>query len=115
MNSKAKIADDAHQSYLAQVTIYNENQHLYYEQQLPSLLSDLQQYDSQHSDQTKQVYRQFIQAHQEVLPRIQTCLNEMSKQTEQINAMVDENRVIDEYKSGYGIPEDYQPVRRKEC
>ena len=113
MNSKAKSADDAQQNYLSQVNIYNQNQHVFYEQELPHLLTDLQHADSQHSDQLKEIFREFIRSHSEVLPRIQVCLQEMSKKTEEIDAIADENRLIDEYKSGYTIPEDYQPVKSR--
>lgn len=111
MNFKAKLSDDAHTSYSSQVASYNESQRLFYERQLPTILSDLQLFDGKHSDDLKHNYRHFIQAHAEVLPRIQACLDEMSKQTEQISSMADAQTVIEEYKTGYAIPEDHQPVR----
>ena len=111
MNFKAKLSDDAHTSYSSQVASYNDGQRLFYERQLPTILSDLQIFDGKHSDDLKDNYRQFIQAHAEVLPRIQACLDEMSKQTEQISSMADAQVVIEEYKTGYTIPDDHQPVR----
>jgi hypothetical protein len=111
MTTKTKISDDAHIHYSSYVSLYNDTQRLFYERQLPSILSDLQQLDGKRSDELKHVYIEFIQSHAEVLPRIQTCLDEMSKQTEQLNSYTDAQIVIDEYKSGYAIPDDRKVVR----
>ncbi|CAF0759622.1 unnamed protein product [Adineta ricciae] len=110
MTSKTKICDDAHTNYSSQVSLFNDTQRLFYERQLPSILTDLQQLDNKRSDELKDVYIKFIQSHAEVLPRIQRCLDEMTKQTEQLNACTDAQVVIEEYKSGYGIPEDEKEI-----
>jgi hypothetical protein len=110
MTVKSKICDDAHTNYSSYVSLYNDNQRLFYERQLPSILTDLQQLDKKRSDELKNIYFDFIQSHMEVLPRIQRCLEEMSKQTEQLNSAVDAQVVIDEYKSGYAIPDDQKVV-----
>jgi hypothetical protein len=111
MTTKSKISDDAHINYSSYVSLYNDTQRLFYERQLPSILSDLQQLDGKRSDELKHVYIEFIQSHAEVLPRIQTCLDEMSKITEQLNSYTDAQIVIEEYKSGYAIPDDEREVR----
>jgi uncharacterized protein (DUF885 family) len=111
MTSKCKICDDAHTNYSCQVSLYNDTQRIFYERQLPSILSDLQQLDKKRSDELKTIYYYFIQSHIEVLPRIQACLNEMSKQTDQLNSYTDSQVVIDEYKTGYAIPDDQKVVR----
>ena len=113
MTSKTKVCDDAHTNYSSQVSLFNDTQRLFYERQLPSILTDLQQLDNKRSDELKDVYIKFIQSHAEVLPRIQRCLDEMTKQTEQLNACTDAQVVIEEYKSGYGIPEDEKEVNCK--
>ncbi|CAM4750843.1 unnamed protein product [Rotaria magnacalcarata] len=110
MTSKSKLCDDAHATYSSQVSMYNDIQRLFYEQQLPSILSDLQQLDGKRSDELKNIYFHFIQSHAEVLPRIKRCLDEMTIQTEQLNPYSDAQIVIDEYKSGYGIPIDEKVV-----
>jgi formin-binding protein 1 len=110
MNSKGKLSTDAQTHYQSQMSVYNESQRLFYGQQLPRILIDLQTYASQHSDQLKHVYQQSIQAHVDVLPRIQICLNEIVKQVDSIDSTCDANMVIDEYKSGYTIPDDHKPV-----
>lgn len=110
MNSKAKLADEARETYLLQVKTFNQHQNIFYEKDLPQLLIDLQQFDQRNSDRLKEIFRDFIRSHSEVLPRIQICLNEMLKKTEEIDSIADENRVIDEFKTGYPIPEDYQPI-----
>ena len=115
MTSKSKICDDAHGNYTAQVSLFNDNQRLFHERQLPSILSDLQRLDSRRSDELKDVYIKFIQSHVEVLPRIQRCLDEMTKQTEQLHATSDAQVVIEEYKSGYGIPDDEKEVKNDRC
>ena len=110
MTSKSKISDDAHSNYSAHVSLFNDTQRLFHERQLPNILSDLQQLDSKRNDELKDVYIKFIQSHVEVLPRIQRCLEEMNKQAERLNANADARTVIDEYKSGYAIPEDEKEV-----
>ncbi|CAF2144020.1 unnamed protein product [Rotaria magnacalcarata] len=110
MTSKSKICDDAHTNYSSHVSLFNETQSLFYERQLPNILSELQQLDGKRSDELKDVYIKFIQSHAEVLPRIQRCLDEMTKQTEQLNANTDAHAVIEEYKSGYAIPDDQKEV-----
>ncbi|CAF2578840.1 unnamed protein product [Rotaria sp. Silwood2] len=111
MTLKSKTCDDAHTNYTSQVSQYNDTQRLFYGQQLPSILLDLQELDGKRSDELKKIYFHFIQSHSEVLPRIQRCLDEMSKQTEQLNSYTDSQIVIDEYKSGYAIPNDEKVVR----
>jgi hypothetical protein len=111
MTFKSKISDDAYLNYSSQVSLYNDTQRIFYERQLPSILSDLQQLDRKRSDELKNIYFHFIQTHLEVLPRIQTCLDEMSKQTEQVNSYTDAQVVIDDYKTGYAIPDDQKVVR----
>ena len=113
MTSKSKICDDAHSNYSAQVSLFNDTQHLFYERQLPSILTDLQHLDGKRSDELKDVYVKFIQSHAEVLPRIQRCLEEMTKQAEQLNSQSDAQVVIEEYKSGYIIPDDEKEVDRR--
>ncbi|CAF0941527.1 unnamed protein product [Rotaria sordida] len=110
MTFKTKTCDDAHINYSSQVSQYNDIQHLFYEQQLPNILLDLQQLDQKRSDELKNIYFHFIQSHVEVLPRIQRCLDEMSKQMEQLNSYNDSQVVIDEYKSGYTIPSDEKVI-----
>lgn len=110
MTSKVKTCDEAHANYSSYVSLYNDTQHLFYEQQLPNILSDLQQLDGKRTVELQDVYFHFIQSHAEVLPRIQRCLDEMSKQTEQINSYADSQVVIDEYKSGYALPNDEKVV-----
>ncbi|CAF0972562.1 unnamed protein product [Rotaria sp. Silwood1] len=110
MTLKSKICDDAHTNYSSYVSQYNDTQRLFYEQQLPSILIDLQQLDGKRSDELKHIYFHFIQSHTEVLPRIQRCLEEMSKQTEQLNLYADSQVVIDEYKTGYTIPSDIKVI-----
>jgi len=111
MTLKNKICDDAHTNYSSQVSLYNDTQHLFYERQLPSILCDLQKLDGQRSNELKNIYFHFTQSHVEVLPRIQTCLDEMSKQIEQLNSYADAQIVIDQYQSGYAIPDDQKVVR----
>jgi hypothetical protein len=111
MTIKTKICDDAHVNYSSTVSLYNDTQRLFYERQLPSILNEFQQLDKKRSDEIKAIYFDFIQSHMEVLPRIQRCLEEMSKQTEQLNSGADAQVVIEEYKSGYAIPEDQKVVR----
>jgi hypothetical protein len=111
MTTKSKICDDAHINYSSQLSLFNDTQRLFHERQLPSILTDLQQLDGKRSDELKDVYIKFIQSHAEVLPRIQRCLDEMTKQAEQLNANTDAQVVIEEYKSGYVIPEDEKEVR----
>jgi hypothetical protein len=111
MTLKTKICDDAHANYSSQVSLYNDTQRVFYERQLPSILTDLQQLDNKRSDELQRIYFYFIQSHMEVLPRIQACLDEMSKQTKQLNAQTDAQVVIDEYKTGYTIPDDQKVVR----
>ncbi|CAF2834271.1 unnamed protein product [Rotaria sp. Silwood2] len=110
MTLKSKTCDDAHTNYTSQVSQYNDTQRLFYGQQLPSILLDLQELDGKRSDELKKIYFHFIQSHSEVLPRIQRCLDEMSKQTEQLNSYTDSQIVIDEYKSGYAIPNDEKVI-----
>ena len=110
MTSKSKICDDARTNYSSHVSLFNDAQRLFYERQLPSILTDLQQMDGKRSEELKDVYIKSIQSHAEVLPRIQRCLEEMTKQAEQLNANTDAHVVIDEYKSGYAIPEDEKEV-----
>ncbi|CAF2978606.1 unnamed protein product [Rotaria sp. Silwood2] len=110
MTFKSKTCDDAHTNYTSQVSQYNDTQRLFYGQQLPSILLDLQELDGKRSDELKKIYFHFIQSHSEVLPRIQRCLDEMSKQTEQLNSYTDSQIVIDEYKSGYAIPNDEKVI-----
>jgi hypothetical protein len=110
MTTKSKICDDAHTNYSSHVSLFNDTQHLFYERQLPSILTDLQQLDGKRSDELKDVYIKFIQSHKEVLPRIQRCLDEMTTQTEQLHANTDAQVVIEEYKSGYAIPDDEKEV-----
>jgi thyroid hormone receptor interactor 10 len=107
---KSKTCDDAHTNYSTHVSLYNDTQRSFYERQLPSILTDLQQLDGKRSDELKDVYIKFIQSHAEVLPRIQRCLDEMTKQTEQLNANTDAQVVIEEHKSGYAIPDDEKEV-----
>jgi hypothetical protein len=111
MTLKSKICDESHTNYSSQVSLYNDIQRMFYERQLPNILCDLQQIDRKRSDELKIVYFHFIQSHLEVLPRIQACLIEMSKQTEQVNSYTDAQVVIDEYKTGYVIPDDQKVVR----
>ncbi len=110
MTLKTKICDDAHTNYSSQVSSYNDSQRVFYERQLPTILTDLQQLDCQRSEELKTIYFHFIQSHLEVLPRIQTCLNEMFQQTEQMNSQADAQIVINEYKTGYAIPDDQRVV-----
>lgn len=110
MTIKSKICDESHTNYSSQVSIYNDTQRIFYERQLPAILLDFQQLDKKRSDELKIIFFHFIQSHAEVLPRIQSCLHEMSKQTEQINSYSDALVVIDEYKTGYMIPDDQQVV-----
>ena len=111
MTLKSKACDEAHANYATQVSLYNDTQRIFYERQLPSILSDLQQLDRKRSNELRENYLHFIQSHAEVLPRIQRCLDEMLKQTEQINSYADAQIIIDEYKSGYAIPNDEKVVR----
>ncbi|CAF0920374.1 unnamed protein product [Adineta steineri] len=110
MTSKSKTCDDAHAIYSSQVSLFNDTQRLFHERQLPSILTDLQQLDAKRSDELKDVYVKFIQSHAEVLPRIQRCLDEMTKQAEQLNANTDAQVVIEEHKSGYAIPDDEKEI-----
>lgn len=111
MTSKGKICDDAHANYSCQVSVYNDVQRLFYEQQLPSILTELQQLDGKRLDQLKYIYFNFIESQVEVLPRIKRCLDEMSKQAETLNSFTDEQNIVDEYKTGYAIPSDEKVVR----
>ena len=111
MTIKTKICDEAHTNYSTQVSTYNDTQRVFYERQLPSILTDLQRLDYKRSDELQRIYFQSIQSHFEVLPRIQACLDEMSKQAKQLNAQTDSHVVIDEYKTGYTIPDDQKVVR----
>ena len=110
MTVKSKISDDAHTNYSNQVSVYNDTQRSFYERQLPSILCDLQQLDDKRSNDLKKVYSNFVQSHMEVLPRVQRCLDEMSKQIEQLNPAADAQVVINEYQTGYAIPDDQKPV-----
>ena len=110
MTTKSKVCDDAHTTYAAQVSTYNDAQRLFYERQLPSILSDLQLLDGKRSDELKNVVGQFLQSHLDILPRIQLCLDEMAKQNEQSSSFTDALMVIEQYRSGYAIPDDQRVV-----
>ncbi|UJR21560.1 hypothetical protein I4U23_024643 [Adineta vaga] len=110
MTLKTKISDDAHTNYSTQVSVYNDTQRSFYERQLPSILCDLQQLDGKRSNDVRKIYSHFIQSHMEVLPRVQRCLEEMSKQIEQLNPCADAQVVINEYQTGYAIPDDQKPI-----
>ncbi|CAF4884442.1 unnamed protein product, partial [Rotaria socialis] len=62
MTSKSKVCDDAHATYSSQVSMYNDTQRLFYEEQLPSILSNLQQLDGKRSNELKNIYFNFIQS-----------------------------------------------------
>lgn len=111
MTIKSRICDEAHVNYSSQVSLYNDTQRVFYERQLPAILTDLQQLDFKRSEELKTIFFHSIQSHAEVLPRIQTCLDEMFKQTEQLNSQNDSQIVINEYKTGYTIPDDQKVVR----
>ena len=111
MTIKTKICDEAHSNYSSQVVLYNDTQRIFYERQLPTILNDLQQLDMKRSEELKTVLFHSIQSHAEVVPRIQTCLDEMFKQIEQLNALNDSQIVINELKTGYVIPDDQKVVR----
>lgn len=111
MSIKVKTSDEQRVLYVKQVSSFNENRKIFYEQQLPSVLNELQNNEAKHSDDFKQACQDYMKAHSEVLPRIQSCLTEISKKTDEINAAKDTDAVIEEYRTGLPVPGDVQPVR----
>ncbi|CAF1019187.1 unnamed protein product, partial [Didymodactylos carnosus] len=110
MTIKSKLCDESKTNYSTNVQAFNEVQRIFYERQLPSVLNDLQETDHKRSNELKDCYFKFIQSNLEVLPRVEKCLEEMHKQTQLINSIQDCNIVIDDYKSGYLIPDDQKEI-----
>ncbi|CAF0916415.1 unnamed protein product, partial [Didymodactylos carnosus] len=110
MTTKSKLCDESKTNYSLNVKSFNDVQRIFYERQLPSVLNELQEIDCKRSNELKDCYFKFIQSNMEVLPRIEKCLEEMHKQTQLINSIQDCNLVIDDYKSGYLIPDDQKEI-----
>ena len=96
-NKKTRVLDDAKAQYAHQLIKTNNAQQDYYDNQLPSVLNNLQDVFVDNMNVFKSVVGKCVMQEQSVIPIISTCHSEMMKIVTSVDADTDTNIVINRW------------------
>ncbi|XP_054714349.1 formin-binding protein 1-like isoform X2 [Uloborus diversus] len=103
---KNRTCEDNKTDYANQLQKTNELQRIHYNDLMPNMFQQLQDMEERRIACIQNVMKRTADAHKQVLPIIQTCLNGIIGAAESINPREDSLLVIEKYKSGYSPPDD---------
>lgn len=110
MVDKRTICDQARDEYIQAVDRLNIAKCQFYKFDSPQVFRELQNFEETRVNRVKSCLDTYVQCHEEVLPRIRSCLDGMLKASASISFPSDARRVIDFFHSGYQQPPDEVPV-----
>ncbi|KRZ73537.1 Formin-binding protein 1-like, partial [Trichinella papuae] len=105
--SKSQQANDAKSTYALELSKTNESQHQFYTELLPSVLEKLREMDEDRILKIQHLFQSCVEVEKSTLPIILRCLEGMLKEVDKISSAADSQLVIERYRSGYGLPEDF--------
>ncbi|KAL1237277.1 Formin-binding protein 1-like [Trichinella spiralis] len=105
--SKSQQANDAKSTYALELSKTNESQHQFYTELLPSVLEKLREMDEDRILKIQHLFQSCVEVEKSTLPIILRCLDGMLKEVDKISSAADSQLVIERYRSGYGLPEDF--------
>ncbi|GFT47830.1 formin-binding protein 1-like [Trichonephila clavipes] len=108
LNSIAKLqtSEDSKTDYSNQLQKTNEAQRQHYSELMPKVFQDLQDMDEKRIICIQTLFKQTTEAHRQVLPFINKCLDEIDRAADSIDPKADSDIVVGKLKSGYQPPGD---------
>ncbi|KAL7675801.1 hypothetical protein ACOME3_002065 [Neoechinorhynchus agilis] len=110
MNKRNTECEQIRLEYSAQVERFNDAKNAFYREDLVRVFGELEEFNSNKINQLKECFKRFVDAHSQVVPRVQDCLTQMSEAVVMVNADVDSVCLMDNLKTGYSHPENQAPV-----
>jgi hypothetical protein len=104
---KLRQCDSFKADYANHLCDANKVKSKYYDEQLPSVLKNLQLLEERRLNAFKDFLKDTILIETEVIPRIERCYNEMTNAANKISDENDVEIVVQLFKTGYTIPPDH--------
>lgn len=104
---KLRTCDSLKADYANHLCEANKVKGKYYNEQLPSVLSNLQMLEEKRINSYKEYLIDSISIETEVMPRIEKCYKEMMNASNRISPANDVDVVVQLFKTGYKIPTDH--------
>ena len=102
--SRVDLAKANYKNHLRETNIAKKQ---FYEEQLPEIMKKLQSLEERRIKSFKEYLNDSVTCEIKLLPRIQKCYNEIQAEINRITSEKDVEIIIDFFKSGYKIPDDY--------
>ncbi|XP_055947217.1 formin-binding protein 1-like isoform X4 [Argiope bruennichi] len=104
--AKQQACEDCKTDYSNQLQKTNEAQRQHYNELMPKVFQDLQEMDEKRIISVQAIFKQTTEAHRQVLPFINKCLDEIDRAADSIDPKGDSDVVVGKLKSGYQPPGD---------
>jgi formin-binding protein 1 len=104
---KLRTCDSLKADYANHLCEANKVKGKYYNEQLPSVLNNLQMLEEKRINSYKEYLIDSISIETEVMPRIEKCYKEMMNASNRISPANDVDVVVQLFKTGYKIPTDH--------
>ncbi|KAF7637541.1 hypothetical protein Mgra_00003057 [Meloidogyne graminicola] len=107
-NNKSTICEQGKQNYAAQLSSTNQAKNDFYNILLPKLLEEMRQLEIERIDFTRQIMLESVKAETDVFHIIQRCYEDMNKAINTINPEHDTLLLVEQTKTGYAHPADFE-------
>uniref|UniRef100_A0A5S6QVQ9 SH3 domain-containing protein n=1 Tax=Trichuris muris TaxID=70415 RepID=A0A5S6QVQ9_TRIMR len=105
--SRTQQADDTKATYASELEKTNNYQKQFYSELLPNVLQKLQQMDEDRITQVRRLFCMCVEVESSVIPIVQRCFDGMLKEANKVDPATDSRTLVDRYRSGYGLPEEF--------
>lgn len=118
LRQKEQTAEECRNTYILQLEKCNAFRRNHLDSDMPALFSELQDMNGRRINKYKELLGQFAECNRRVNPVVNTCLDNITKASDNVNAEEDNQRIVDTLKTGFPIPgnldfEEYQGKHNK--
>lgn len=118
LRQKEQTAEECRNTYILQLEKCNAFRRNHLDSDMPALFSEFQDMNARRISKYKELLGQFAECHRRVHPVVNTCLDNITKASDEVSAEEDNQRIVDTLKTGFPIPgnldfEEYQGKHNK--
>jgi len=118
LRNKETIAEECRNNYILQLEQTNAKRRQHYDTDMPQVFKNLQEMNGRRCSSYKELVASYADCHRKVFPVINTCLDNITEASNSVNPEQDNQRLIDNLKTGFPIPQDvafeeYQGLQTK--
>ncbi|KFD48625.1 hypothetical protein M513_10480 [Trichuris suis] len=105
--ARTQQAESAKSTYASELGKTNDYQRQFYSELLPNVLQKLQEMDEDRIGQVRRLFCVCVEVESSVIPIVQRCFDGMLQEANKVDPAADSLTLVDRYRSGYGLPEEF--------